>query len=177
MHIHRTGPETPRLLHRAFEPADAEVLFALNSDPEVMRYTGEPLWESVEQTRARITAYPDFERYGFGRWACILKSEQRIVGMSGLKYLEDLGEVDVGYRFFPAYWGRGLATEAAAAALGFGFDVLGLERIIGLVLPDNRASVHVLEKIGMHLDGRARCGGESALRYVVHRDDLRPDTP
>ncbi len=170
MRSHRIGPETERLLHRAFTVADAEAFLALNGDPEVMRLTGEPPLRSLEEARAAILGYPDFDERGYGRWACVLKETGRIVGFCGLKYLSELDAVDLGYRFLPDHWGRGLATEAGRASLGFGFEVLGLDRIIALVLPENLASIRVLEKLGMRPEGEIRYDGLAALRYAIERE-------
>lgn len=71
-----------------------------------------------------------------------------MIGFSGLKYLPELEAVDVGYRFVLDVWGQGLATESGRACLAFGFDVLGLDEILALVLPGNVASVRVLDKLG-----------------------------
>lgn len=144
---------------------DAEAFFALNSHPQVMRFTGESPLESLDAARIAIADYPDFETVGYGRWGCVLKETQSIIGFCGLKYLPDLDEVDVGFRFLPEYWGRGLATEACDASLVFAFNTLHLERVIGLVLPENAASIRVLEKVGMHADGRVIYDGLTALRY------------
>jgi len=173
--IHTTGPETARLRHRAFAVEDAEAFFALNSNAEVTRHTGEPPIESVEAARAAIEAYPDFQERGFGRWACVLKDTGKVIGFCGLKYLPELDEVDVGYRFLPEYWGRGLATEACRASLEFGFHTLRLDRVIGLVLPENHASIRVLEKVGMQPDGTVSYLGTMALRYVKCGESARPD--
>ena len=111
---------------------------------------------SVEEARDALARYPDFDTVGYGRGSCVLKEEQRVIGLCGVKYLDDLDAVDVGYRLLPEYWGRGLATEACLASVEFGFDVLKLGRIIGLVLADNAASICVLEKVGMQLE-RGNC--------------------
>jgi len=150
MHIYRTGPQTERLEHRAIIPDDADAFFALNSHPEVMRFTGEARLESLDQAREVIVNYEDFDTVGFGRWGCILKASGSLIGFCGLIDLRDLDAVDVGFRFLPEYWGQGLAS---AASVAFGFDILRLERIIALVLPQNVASIRVLEKCGMQADG------------------------
>jgi RimJ/RimL family protein N-acetyltransferase len=79
MQQYRTGPETARLRHRAFTVEDAEALFALNGNPEVMRYTGEPLLTFLDAARRAIEFYPDFETVGYGRWACVLKETQELL--------------------------------------------------------------------------------------------------
>ena len=124
MKTFRTGPETERLRHRAFTPEDADSVYAFNSLPEVMRYTGEPLWPDVEETRRRINAYPDFDRYGYGRWGIIHKADQRIIGFSGFKWIEEFQAPDLGYRLLPEYWGQGIATEAARTVLDILFHRL-----------------------------------------------------
>ncbi len=164
---YRIGPKTDRLMHRAMTIDDAAAFYALNSHPEVMRYTGEPPLRSVDEARDVIAAYPDFDTHGFGRWGCVLKDTGALIGFCGLKYLDELGEVDVGFRFLPEYWGRGLATEACRACVDFGFERMGLKRIIALVLPENLASIRVLEKVGMRFDGEVGYEGIVALRYVV----------
>jgi ribosomal-protein-alanine N-acetyltransferase len=173
MPVYRVGPETPRLVHRAFVEEDANAFYALNGNREVMRLTGEEPLESVEQARAAIAGYPDFDTVGFGRWACVLKETGDVIGFCGLKHLPELDAVDVGYRFLPEYWGRGIATEACAASLQFGFDIIGLEEILALVLPQNRASLRVLEKGGMRPDGTVDYLGQMALRYVATRSQDR----
>ncbi len=172
MNVHRIGPTTLRLEHRALTVADAEFFFRLNSHPDVMRFTGEPPLGSVDEARDALAHYPDFEEHGYGRWGCVLRETGALIGFCGLKRLTDLGEVDIGYRFLPEFWGRGLATEACSACLGFGFDTLGLERIIALVMPGNAASVRVLEKCSMRPDGEIEYCGTRALRFVAEPGDL-----
>jgi RimJ/RimL family protein N-acetyltransferase len=166
---HTIGPETERLLHRVFVPEDAEAFFRLKSDLDVIRLTGDPPIESVDASRAAITAHPDFGTVGYGRWACVLKETNRIIGFCGLKYLPEFDVVDIGYRFFPEFWGRGVATEACIASLSFGFDTLQLDKIVGFVLPANAGSIRVLEKIGMRHDGEVEYDGLLALRYSIER--------
>ncbi len=179
MKYYRTGPETSRLQHRAFTVDDAEAFFALTSHPEVIRFTGEPPLPSVDAAREAIASYPDWDTVGYGRWASVLKETRAVIGFCGLKYLPELDAVDVGYRFLPEYWGRGLATEACRASLEFGFTTLQLDQIIGLVLPENAASIRVLEKVGMKADGEVAYDDVLALRYSIdrrgHQDDERAD--
>lgn len=144
--------ETNRLLLREYLEEDAEAFFELNSDPRVLRFVPDAQLFDVEQARQILIDHPiaDYQKHGFGRGACILKSTGQQIGFAGLKYLEEFGEVDVAYRLLPAYWGQGLATEAALASVRYGFDKLRLKRIIGLAMPENAASIRVLEKAGLH---------------------------
>jgi RimJ/RimL family protein N-acetyltransferase len=161
--------ETDRLLLREFVEADAEAFFDLNSHPEVVRFVPDKPLLNVEQARQLLLDHPiaDYRKYGFGRGACILKSTGEQIGFAGLKYLEELGEVDVAYRLLPTHWGQGFATEAALASVRFGFAHLGLERIIGLVMPENIASARVLEKTGLRYVETAMFWGHKFSKYVI----------
>jgi RimJ/RimL family protein N-acetyltransferase len=161
--------ETERLIVRELVEDDAEAVLAFNGDPEVMRMTHEPLWTDLGETRRRLREYPDYRAHGYGRWGLWLKDEERIVGFNGLKYLPQLGETDLGYRLCRDCWGRGLATESSLAIVRHGFDVLGLQRILGLVLPTNLASIRVLLKVGMRRDGNVEIDGMHAQRWVIER--------
>ncbi|MCB0572881.1 MAG: GNAT family N-acetyltransferase [Phaeodactylibacter sp.] len=141
--------ETSRLWLRAFAVTDAPHFFELNNAPETIRYTGDLPFESVEAARQFLEAYNQYEQYGYGRWAVLLKPSGQWIGWCGLKYSPELQETDIGFRFFPRYWGQGYATEAARACLDYGFGPLGLDRIVGRAMKDNKASVRVLEKIGL----------------------------
>jgi RimJ/RimL family protein N-acetyltransferase len=161
--------ETDRLLLREFVESDAEPYFLLGSNPVVIRYTGADRFTSVKHALDVLRARPiqDYKRHGFGRLACVLKSSAAVIGFAGLKRLEDLGEVDLGYWLMPEYWGRGLATEAGRAVLDEGFGRIKLERIIGLVHPENYASIRVLEKLGMSRSELIDYHGDATFKYVA----------
>ncbi len=161
---------TARLVLREHTEDDAEAVLRLGSDPVVNRYTGDPLIGSVEEARAllRNRSIADYAKYGYGRWACVLEATGELIGFAGLKYLEEMGEVDLGYRLLPGHWGGGLATEAGQACVAHGLEVLGLTRIIGLVHPDNVASVRVLEKCGLTFEALIDHRGQRLARYALH---------
>jgi len=162
--------ETDRLLLREYVEDDAESFFKLNTDPEVVRFVPDKPLLNVEQARQTLIDHPiaDYRKHGFGRGACILKSTGEQIGFAGLKYLDELSEVDVAYRLLPAHWGQGLATEVALASVRYGFADLGLKRIIGLVMPKNIASVRVLEKTGLRYSGTLTLWGHTFSRYVIN---------
>jgi ribosomal-protein-alanine N-acetyltransferase len=166
--------ETDRLLLREFVEGDAEAFFRLNTDPEVLRFVPDKKLESVDQARQLLLDHPiaDYRKYGFGRGACILKSTGEQIGFAGLKYLEELGEVDVAFRLLPACWGRGFATETARASVRFGFTKLGLGRIIGLAMPENLASIRVLEKTGLRYTETVTFWGSQFSNYVINAEDI-----
>src|SRR5713101_7114725 len=161
--------ETDRLFLREYVEDDAHAFFQLNSDPEVLRFVPDKGLLNVEQARQILIDHPiaDYRKYGFGRGACILKSTGEQIGFAGLKYLEELREVDVAFRLMRTHWGLGLATEAALASVRFGFADLYLKRIIGLVMPENIASVRVLEKAGLRYVETVTFLGHQFSKYVI----------
>jgi RimJ/RimL family protein N-acetyltransferase len=166
--------ETERLWLREFVEEDTPAFLRIMSDPLVTHSTGDGGVITLEQAREVLLSRPiaDYQKHGFGRWACVLKKSGEVIGFAGLKYLDELKEVDIGYRLLPGYWGFGLATEAARAAIAHGFARLGLQMIIGLVLPDNVASVRVLEKCGLMFTGMIEFQAETVARYVISNSSL-----
>ncbi|MBV8667330.1 MAG: GNAT family N-acetyltransferase [Burkholderiaceae bacterium] len=148
--------QTERLLLRRFTEDDAAAFFPLASDPQILRYTGEQPKQSVEDVRQMICERQlrDYELHGYGRMACIEKSSGRLIGFSGLKYLPEFDEPDIGYRFLVDCWGKGYATESASFLMQQGILEFGLKRVIGLVDPDNHASASVLRKLGLAWEKR-----------------------
>jgi [ribosomal protein S5]-alanine N-acetyltransferase len=167
----RIVAETERLILREFDEGDVEPFYRLGSDPAVTRFTGDRLTDRAHaQEILRSHPLADYQAHGFGRWACVLRSSGAVIGFAGLKYLAELDDVDLGYRFLPSYWGQGLATEAGAAALSFGFDHLRLEHVLGLVDRANVASRRVLEKLGFTYEGEIDFRGDRVLKSIVRRD-------
>ena len=161
--------ETRHLLIRRFTLDDAEAYWPLVRLPEVIRYTGEHAQNTLDEVREIITARPlrDYAVHGFGRMACIEKSSGRLVGFSGLKYLDDLQEVDIGYRFLPDCWGKGYATESSRTLIDDGVCRHGLKRLIGLVQPSNLASARVLGKLGLRYE-RQVCVDDSDVELDLY---------
>lgn len=118
--------------------------------------------------RAQVEAMVEhWRRHGFGMWVVEESASRAFCGECGLRWLEDGSEVELSYGLFPRYRGRGLATEAARAALDFGIEELGLERIVALSRGDNRVSHRVLEKLGMTLEWRRQAGSHGLVRYIL----------
>lgn len=146
--------ETERLILRPFTIDDINAAHELNLDPEISKYTGDGGVVSREETERRIRedVLGDYQKYGFGRLAIELKGQDHFIGFAGLKYLEDIKEVDLGYRLKSKYWGQGIATEAAKACVDYGFNRLKLEKIIAFIIPENIGSFRVLEKLNFSFD-------------------------
>jgi RimJ/RimL family protein N-acetyltransferase len=161
--------ETERLLLRPFTIDDAEAWLPLISLPDIIRYTGDTPAGSVDEARELLRSRPlkDYTRYGFGRLAVIEKASGRLVGFCGFKYVAELGEVDIGYRFLTDCWGKGYATESAAALMTEGRRALHLRRVVGTVHPDNPASGRVLEKLGLRFE-RVLEPDEDGVRFLLY---------
>lgn len=142
--------ETERLILRPFQMSDLSASYEMNLDTEVSKYTGDGGVLTKEELERRIVedVMGDYQKYGYGRLAVELKGVDTFIGFTGLKYLPDLETVDLGFRFKRKYWGRGIATESGKACVQYGWDQLNLQEMLGFVLPENSASVRVLEKLG-----------------------------
>lgn len=146
--------ETERLIIRPFKLGDEEAMFELNSNPIVQKYTGDVLVKTIEQAKDILhnVVLKDYEKHGYGRLAVIYKPDNKLIGFTGIKYLPETGgESDIGYRFLPEYWGKGIATESSKISLKFGFDTIKLNKIIGFTEIENGASTHILEKLGFKI--------------------------
>lgn len=166
--------ETPRLRLREFRADDAEALYRLNSDPDVMRYTGEPPFADLEAARNFLEHY-SYEPEGFGRWAVTLGETGEFMGFCGLERLKPRGDVDLGFRLFRRYWASGYATEAGKASLQAGFERFGLDEIISRVMRENGPSISVLQKLGMTYREMIEADGEFWLTYGVNAERFLND--
>lgn len=160
--------ETKRLILREFSTEDAQFMYNLNLDPEVVKYTGDPPFSSIYESRNFLENYSDYRKNGFGRWVVCLKGTDEPIGWCGLKLNEE-NVVDLGFRFFKKHWGKGYATESAKACLDYGFQTLNLSEIIGRAATENGASVRVLEKLGMELFKSDDCKGIPNAKYFRSR--------
>lgn len=123
--------ETDRLLLRTFTIDDAQLIYDLNNDPEVIRYTYDPVTDLDHALSVlEKTILPQYSLYNYGRWAVHIKPALEFIGWCSLKFRPERQEVDLGYRFKRSAWGKDYATEAAFACLKYGFEKLNLT-IIG----------------------------------------------
>lgn len=161
--------ETERTKIRPLTPKDAEHFYMLNQDPEVLKYTGDDPFETIEAAREFLEQYDQYEKYGIGRWAVINKENEEFLGWCGLKYSPETNEYDIGFRFHKKYWNNGYATETSKAFIDFGLNTLKLNEIIGRVMSDNVASVRVLQKIGMDFYKAFDFEGHNGVIYIIKR--------
>lgn len=146
---------TERLRLRGWLERDREPFAAINSDPEVMKYMPAPL--DRVGSDAMIDRFTGcFAELGFGMWAVEERASGVLLGFVGLARPRFEASftpcVEAGWRIAAGHHGRGLATEAARAALAFGFEQVGLDEIVAFTSPDNLPSLRVMAKLGMSHD-------------------------
>jgi RimJ/RimL family protein N-acetyltransferase len=145
--------ETPRLTLRRLNFDDAPFLVRLLNEPSFLENIGDRGVRNIEDAHRYLRDGPMamYDRYGFGLWHTARKDGVP-VGMCGLLKRDILPDVDVGYAFFPEFWGQGYALEAAAATVRHGAQKFGLTRVVGVVSEGNAGSIRVLEKLGMSFE-------------------------
>ncbi|MBL1130786.1 MAG: N-acetyltransferase [Chloroflexi bacterium] len=165
--------ETDRLILRRLLPEDLDGLFALYRDPEIRRYFPDGTLsyaETKEELEWFLDGHPDHPELGL--WATIYKENGQLIGRCGLLpwMIEERAEVEVAYLLDKAYWGQGLATEAALAIVDYAFEQLNLSRLICMMYPENHASENVARKMGMTLEKVMEDETGQFLLYARGRD-------
>ena len=129
---------TERLLLRRLTVHDAAALFRVTGDPDVMRYWAPGPDEDVAAVKRRIVDIEDHWRaHGFGGWSVVERETGELIGFSGLHYIADMPEVNVGYALRRDRWGRGYGSEVCRAVLRHGFTQLALPEIVAVIAPQN----------------------------------------
>ncbi|BBA95511.1 putative acetyltransferase [Actinacidiphila reveromycinica] len=173
---------TSRLVLRRWREEDVAPMAAVHADPEVMRWIRDGGVRDERQTRDGIRAWEsEWESRGFGLFAVEIRATGELAGFTGLSVPSFLPEVmpavEVGWRLGRSHWGQGLATEAARAAVRFGFEERGLRRIVSITQVGNVASERVIVKLGM-LPVRetvAPAGGRRVRVYALTSDRYAAD--
>ncbi len=166
--------ETERLAIRPWSLDDAEALFRIYGDPEVMGWLLAEPHSSPDESRERIApVIARYEEFGgrMGSWAIVEKSSDDAVGSLLLKPLPNDERVEVGWHLGRRVWGKGYATEAGREALRYGFEDLGLRTIYAIVRPDNARSIRVTERLGMRfIESTNRYHGLDLNLYAADGD-------
>ena len=149
--------ETDRFILREILPTDVEGLYELDSDPVVHQYLGNKPVSDRKQIIDVITFIrQQYKDNGIGRWAIIDKKTNEFIGWTGLKFVTNLTNnhvnyYDLGYRLIRKYWGQGIATETAIAALDYAFTILKVEEVFAAASCENIGSNRILQKIGLNI--------------------------
>ena len=166
--------ETHRLLLRMMRADDLDHLASLLSDPDVVKYVGDGQPAGREEAaRALESIIKHWETHGFGRWAVVDKSSGEFIGFGGLRSL--FGTPEIVYHLAKAHWGKGYASEMARAALRFGFEERGFDRIVAIIKPQNAASIRVLDKVGLRFEKHARYYEIDVVQYEIKREEYTAD--
>ncbi|MGH9736295.1 MAG: GNAT family N-acetyltransferase [Candidatus Acidiferrales bacterium] len=168
--------ETARLRLTPWNPEDWLQLKPIAQDPRVMRYisAGQP-WTEEQIKEFVQRQISGFTERGFGFWRLLTKEDGsngpagEMIGFCGLQPLPAMDEIEIGWWLAPAWWNKGLATESAREALRDAFQRIGLERIVAVAIPENRASIHVMEKLGMHFERETTHRGFRVALYAIER--------
>ena len=162
--------ETERLTQRPVREADLLALFEPSQNPDVARYVGDRRVPALQETwRAAAGSLGHWALRDYGQWAIEERDSGRLIGRAGIINPAEWPGPEVGYLLGRAWWGHGYATEAARAAIGWGFRVIGFEELISLIDPANTASVAVAVRLGETLRDETDPLGHRVLRYAITR--------
>jgi RimJ/RimL family protein N-acetyltransferase len=170
--------ETERLLLRPLDDGDLDQWHRqIFSDPMVTRYLPVrkpiPREDAVERLASQVEAW---RTRGFGVWAVLDRASNRLAGHSGFVTPEASDRIELIYALGRDWWGKGLATEAAAACLRQGFEVLNFTEVAALSFPENESSIHVMLKLGFVFEASVTRFDVDLLRYKVNADSFWAST-
>jgi len=152
--------QTGRLSLHELERSDAAFVLELLTSRGFLDNIGDRGIRDLDGAEGYIERiHASYAANRFGMWRCDQKTDGSAAGLCGFVKRQGLEHPDIGYAFLERFWGRGYATEAAAACLVYGRDVLGLTTIVAVTGPDNAGSIAVLKKIGLHDAGLVRLPG------------------
>lgn len=164
--------ETERLILRKLKKSDVDDIFKMRSDADLMRYIRAPQTERRESFEwiRMISGRWDAEKLGF--CGVIEKETGEFVGWCGLWRLKETNEIEVGYAIQKDFWGKGYATEAARKFLEYGFEELGLERIVAVAYPENEPSQNVMKRLGMNFVKVGRFYEKQLVQYAITKKEF-----
>ena len=160
--------QTERLILRSYQESDLNAYYEMMADPDITRYLvpGHPM-SPREAWRSIAGMAGHWGLRGHGQWALEEKESGEFVGRCGIIEPEGWPAKEIGWVLHPKAWGKGYATEAAEAALGYAFKTMRLEKIISLIQPGNDGSVAVAKRIGETLEERITIYDKEADVYSI----------
>lgn len=165
--------ETERLVLREFQLTDVDGFFELESNPNVHLFVGNKPITHIDESRAYIEfVQQQYERFGTGRWAVLLKETNEFLGWSGIKFITDeinghQNFYEIGYRFIERHWGRGYATEAGKAFIDYAFNEMNVAAVYAYADENNVNSRTVLEKLGLSYVNSFEYQNEKEVWYEI----------
>jgi RimJ/RimL family protein N-acetyltransferase len=166
--------ETERLTLRMLGESDFDAYAEMCADAEVMRYIGDgqPLTRPMAWRNLAMRV-GHWHLRGYGLWAVQERSSGALAGRAGFWNPDGWPGFELGWMLRRSFWGRGYATEAARAALGFAFTELAQSQVISLIHTENAASIRVAQRLGERLVNTIDLMGKPALLYRITRDEWR----
>lgn len=158
--------ETERLILRHLALSDAEFILRLVNEPSWLEFIGDKGVRNLADAGDYLRKGPldMYARHGFGLFRVEVEQTGEVIGLCGLLKRDSLPDADIGFAFLPQFWGKGYAHEAATAVLDLAQRAFGLKRILAITTPSNRASMRVLEKIGLQFEGMIAFDGGQQLK-------------
>jgi RimJ/RimL family protein N-acetyltransferase len=167
---------TDRLILRPLAAWDATAFAALNADPDVARYIsldGQPL-SAADSWRTLAMLIGHWHLRGFGMWAVAERTRpDQLIGRLGAHQPEGWPDFEIGWALASGYWGRGYATEGAAAAIRYAFETLGRPRVVSLIDPANARSRAVAERLGERRIGEWSLHGKTVDVFGIDVETWR----
>ena len=163
--------ETQRLIIREFNLKDAQAVYLFNAPEEVNRFTGDAgMCNSIEDAEKIIRNIwlKEYQQFGYGRWAVVLKESDEVIGFCGFKNDSRIKAVDIGYRFHPAHWGKGYATESNLACIEYASKHMDLTQVLGDAGAETWGSINVLLKLGMSYISQYQEDEFTVNRYEIN---------
>ncbi len=173
MNISKNGIEdvrTLRLILRKPLQEDLDTVFRIHSDSATHKFSRKGPHKSVDESRVLLNEWMEqWQKYGYGYWKISIQIEpDKVIGFGGITNKELEGEdfPNLYYRLIPEEWGKGYATEMSRAAIDVAFNKLGLSKVIAIVRPGNKPSIHVVERLNMILAKEIIYKGEPGI--IIH---------
>ena len=168
--------ETDRLVLRELLPGDAPFVLELLNEPSFLQYIGDRGVRTIDDAVHYIAAGPaeSYATNGFGLYLVERRADGEPLGMCGLLKRDTLPDVDLGFAYRPAHWGKGYALEAALATIAYARETLGLPRLAAITSPDNEASMKLLARLGFAAEGLVRLT-DDADEVRLFGMQLQPD--
>ncbi len=168
--------ETERLILRSFRADDIDAYALMSADPEVMEFLSADgsLLSRADAWRQMSMFLGHWELRGYGTWAVEERATGLFVGRIGLHYPEGWPDRELGWTIARRFWGKGLATEGARAAMNHAFGTLGWSHLVSLIHPDNHRSARVAERLGQRVHGVAEVRGLHLTMYRMDASSIVP---
>jgi RimJ/RimL family protein N-acetyltransferase len=161
--------ETDRLILRLLDEKDVDAIFAMRSDPEVMRFIRAPQ-NRIETINWLNLVSSRWESDRIGFCALVEKQTGKFVGWCGLWRLKETSELEIGYAISKNAWGKGFATEAGRVFLHYAFEQLKSDKIVAVAEPENVSSRRVMEKLGMKFVRLGEFYNRQLVQYAINRE-------